>query len=704
MNLLIATLGGTWQVIPEVLGFTNPEQVPLYRGTSLAPQLRRQRHTHPIHTVDEVWAVTTAEGATRNTRELTDWLRCIPGPRVRLYWPEGMSDIRSAEDARIMAELIHRLVFQAHECGGQVLLSLAGGRKTMSADLQRAGQILGCHALLHVIDLKNPRELNLQPADFAGPLPEPARDAFLPLVVDGRQPGSEAVRLEWEKLRSLASLPAQGPVHRESLNGALLAELERIQRQSDALLVNYRLQLSGEEPLGNFRALYALPPWQIESLRNTFIGRDPRRKEAELAWLRQLPKAELHCHLGGILSPGEMIEVATAETARVAELRHRQTALAHDLDMLEKPIRAEDLPAIAAWLGRDGFKGLHRRWPVPEPLGVCAFLLAFAGHETLLDRLIYGEGLDPARFHGIGIEAYERLGDLQGSGLLQSEATLRAAMGVLARQCRQQHIRYLELRCSPLNYTRGGLTGQQVVGILLDAVEAIDDCDIRLIFIASRHGDEERVRGHVNLARRLLARDDRFVKRFVGFDLAGAEHAGNPARFRKLFRPLHEQVIRITIHAGEGEPVENIWEAVYELNADRIGHGLTLGQNPHLLARFRDRGIAIEMCPSSNFQIVGFRDHLLGTGTAAYPLPAYLRQGLRVTVNTDDPGISRTDLTREYHKAAAMSAGGLSRWQVLQLVRNGFRAAFCNHRDRQRHLVAAEKTIMTHCHLEGNPC
>ncbi len=697
MNILIATLGGSWQVLPEILGFTNPEQLPLYRDSTFKPQLWRQREEHRIEPADEVWVVTTAEGAARNASALADWNARIPGLAVRLYWPKNMADIQSANDARLMAELIHRLVLKAHERAGegQVLLSLAGGRKTMSADLQRAGQVLGCHALLHVIDLKDTRKLNLHPADFAGSLPEPASDAFLPLVVDSRQPGSEAVRLEWEKLKPLARISGEGAIPVETLGDAVLRELERIQRQADALQVNYRLQLSGEELQGNFRALYALPKERIEALRRTVVGQDPARENEDLAWLQSLPKAELHCHLGGILNPLEMVEVAAAEAERVAACDN--PSLRRDLDELAQFIGCGDLEGIRTWLGEDGFKGLRRRWPVPEPLGICAFLLSFAGHEDLLSRLIYGDLLNPAHFYAVGIETYERLGDLQGSSLLQSKATLKAALAVLSRQCWDHHLRYLELRCSPLNYTRGGLSEEQVVAVLLEGIEAIGHCDIRLIFIASRHGDEAQVRGHVDLARRLLAADEAFARGFVGFDLAGAEHAGNPARFRELFRPLHERVVRLTIHAGEGEPVQNVWEAVYELSADRIGHGLTLEQDPALLERFRDRGIALEMCPSSNFQIVGFCDRLLGSGGSTYPMKTYLEKGLRVTVNTDDPGISLTDLSREYHKAAAMSPGGLSRWQILQLVRNSFRTAFCSQADRQGHLRAAEEIILNHC-------
>jgi adenosine deaminase len=211
-----------------------------------------------------------------------------------------------------------------------------------------------------------------------------------------------------------------------------------------------------------------------------------------------------------------------------------------------------------------------------------------------------------------------------------------------------------------LNCTRAGLTGKQVVNILLDELAENKFCRFQLIFIASRHGTMDKIKQHINLAISLAQDKPVFKDHFSGFDLAGAESAKKPAELREDFLPLMEQCIQFTIHAGENEPVENIWQAVYHLSADRIGHGLTLKKKPDLMARFIDRKIAIELCPSSNFQIVGFQDTVLGRPGNIYPLKHYLKAGVKVTVNTDDPGMSRTNLSLEYLKAARMTEKGLS--------------------------------------------
>jgi len=174
---------------------------------------------------------------------------------------------------------------------------------------------------------------------------------------------------------------------------------------------------------------------------------------------------------------------------------------------------------------------------------------------------------------------------------------------------------------------------------------------------------------------------------------------------REAFMPMMEKCMHFTIHAGEIQDVGSIWEAVYHLNAERIGHGLTLKDNPDLLEKFRERNIALEMCPSSNFQIVGFQDNYFAASRnlATYPLKEYLDKGLRVTVNTDNPGISRTDFTNELHRAARLTPGGLSMWELLLLIRNGFKAAFCSRSLRQEKLREAESEVLRLIQ-EGLPC
>ena len=160
--------------------------------------------------------------------------------------------------------------------------------------------------------------------------------------------------------------------------------------------------------------------------------------------------------------------------------------------------------------------------------------------------------------------------------------------------------------------------------------------------------------------------------------------------------------MHITIHAGETSTAKNIWEAVYYLNADRIGHGLQLledsGENTErFINRLLDRRIAIELCPSSNYQILKYKNFANGeredNSYEEYPLRKFMEKGLRVTINTDNPGISRTDFTKEYYMAAKMTDGGLSLWEILQLIKNSFSSTFNTFEERRKLMLDAERQI-----------
>ncbi len=568
--------------------------------------------------------------------------------------------------------------------GGQLILSLAGGRKTMSTDIQQAGHIFGCHAMLHILASA------ALPADdkllFNRPLEKKYVENLMPVTVSaGRSrdavldvnPVVYAGRYELNRNRIENYIRPDLTLYQE-ITGRL--------SKAGHLLMNYSLNLIGTSKQSNFHALYALPPKVVNNLNKRRIGLDAAKADAEIRFLQRLPKAELHCHLGGILDADEMIAVAETLENPVKTYLNKYSSFAGWLDEVKKRIENGEWEKLRSTIV---VKDLRKKlFPeIPEPFTVAAFLQAFSGKSEVLDRFIFGPMIDTEQYVAIGIKQYEALGDLQGSALLQSEPAIRKACEFLIKKCREHNVKYLELRISPVNYTRGGLAARRVVDIINEELSAATYTHFSLIVIGSRHGRLQEIRRHVALALEIL--QDDAISMLRGFDLAGDEHVRAPSELRDEFMPLMEKSVNLTIHAGENESVKNIWEAVYHLSADRIGHGLTLNDDPRLKKRFLDRKITIEMCPSSNDQIVGY-----SAGEKRYPLKEYLLQGLRVTVNTDNPGISRTDFSYEYYKAARLTENGLTIWEILQLIRNGFRGAFLPFEERQALLVQAEKEIL----------
>jgi adenosine deaminase len=101
----------------------------------------------------------------------------------------------------------------------------------------------------------------------------------------------------------------------------------------------------------------------------------------------------------------------------------------------------------------------------------------------------------------------------------------------------------------------------------------------------------------------------------------------------------------VTIHAGEWGPARHVRDAIEEIGAERIGHGVRVVEDPEVVALARERGTAFEVCVTSNYQsgvVASLENH---------PLVKMLEAGLNVTINTDDPSISRITLSHEYYTA-----------------------------------------------------
>jgi len=229
--------------------------------------------------------------------------------------------------------------------------------------------------------------------------------------------------------------------------------------------------------------------------------------------------------------------------------------------------------------------------------------------------------------------------------------------------CYREGTRKVELRFSPSFVCDGKeMTWDEAVQAfqrgIRRAQKAYSGFRAGLICIATREFGEDSVGETCEFYLRNL-------NHFVGMDLAGKE-IGHPCRnFELAFRPLRERRekdprVNITIHAGEAAGPESIWEALELLGATRIGHGITALQDPKLMIHLRQKGICLEMCPSSNWitQCVdSIEDH---------PLPQFIRQNVPVCINTDDPGIFQVSLQDEFQNCREKL--GLSEEEIHQAL------------------------------------
>jgi adenosine deaminase len=154
----------------------------------------------------------------------------------------------------------------------------------------------------------------------------------------------------------------------------------------------------------------------------------------------------------------------------------------------------------------------------------------------------------------------------------------------------------------------------------------------------------------------------------VGIALAGPEE-GHPVKpFQKSLARLREVGLGIEIHAGEWCGPESVWDALEYGCPDRIGHGLSIFQDPALLDAIRERGIHLEMCPTSN----------LVTGAVGrieeHPVAKARELRLNFSVNTDDPGPFGCSMESEYALLARVF--GFTERDFARIYRNSLNARF----------------------------
>ncbi|MEK0155454.1 adenosine deaminase [Arthrobacter oryzae] len=259
---------------------------------------------------------------------------------------------------------------------------------------------------------------------------------------------------------------------------------------------------------------------------------------------------------------------------------------------------------------------------------------------------------------------------------------------------------YGEVRWAPEQHLQKGLTLDEVVEAIQEGLDAGVDAvaetgreiQVGQLITAMRHADRGQEIAELAVRHRNNGA--------VGFDIAGAEDGFLPARFRDAFTYLAQHNFPATVHAGEAAGLESIQSALVDGRALRLGHGVRIAEDitvefddedsaeadeageadenigmvtlGELSSWIRDRGIALEICPSSNLQtgaIAGF-----GQGIESHPLDMLYQLGFNVTINTDNRLMSGVTLTDEFELLVETFDYDLD--DILELTLNAAEAAF----------------------------
>ncbi len=252
------------------------------------------------------------------------------------------------------------------------------------------------------------------------------------------------------------------------------------------------------------------------------------------------------------------------------------------------------------------------------------------------------------------------------------------ADGYLA-ECRRQNIRYAEVHFTPYNHEKFGIGAERALGIvtkrLLEA-ELSGGPVTRIIADIPSEAFPESGVFTVDFLERLAN------PLIVAIGLGGPEKGFPRAAFAPWFERARRAGYPAVAHAGETGGAEHVREAVVQLKARRIQHGVRAVEDEGLLRFLAEREICCDVCLTSNTCLTAFTD--LGN----QPILRMIEAGIPVTLSTDDPPFFGTDLVNEYRRAR--EEVGLSMEELWRINLNGLRFGLADVGLRRRLMLEFE--------------
>lgn len=266
-----------------------------------------------------------------------------------------------------------------------------------------------------------------------------------------------------------------------------------------------------------------------------------------------------------------------------------------------------------------------------------------------------------------------------GARVLIEEADFYELTRAYLHKARQQQVRHVEIFFDPQTHTERGVDFRTVItGIrrALTEAEAGNALSTRLIMCFLRDQSPK-------AAMATLQQAMPFQSWIAGVGLDSAEVGHPPNRFSDVFAAARQAGFRAVAHAGEEGPPDYICQALGDLRAERIDHGVRCMEDPELVRRLKRDQTPLTVCPLSNVKLRVF------PSLDTHPLKQMLDEGLCVSVHSDDPAYFGGYIAENL--LAARQALHLTDTHIGRLAKNGFRAAFISREEKAFHLTAVDQ-------------
>jgi adenosine deaminase len=331
------------------------------------------------------------------------------------------------------------------------------------------------------------------------------------------------------------------------------------------------------------------------------------------SYLRSLPKAELHLHLEGSVTPPVLQELSRQYQTEYSALDEEE--------LKAKLFQYED------------FYGFLETYKI-----VCEHLREPADYVKVLDGL--------------------------------------------AEYFTQENIRYAEIIYTPSILWKYERDGKDILKALLERslkIQSTQGTQIRWILDCVRQFEPE-------LAQRTAELAEEFCDEgVVGLGLGGDEKSLEMEQYQEIFAWARAHRLYIHVHAGEIGDVQQVWDALLVLGANRIGHGIQAARDSKLMDYLRQHAIGLDVCLTSNLMTGAWKP------ISDNPFGLLYQRGVPVSLNTDDPGLFQTTLTEEFQKAVHFFP--LTQEDVHRIVLQGIRSSFLPHEEKMAFMKQFQEEI-----------
>ena len=222
--------------------------------------------------------------------------------------------------------------------------------------------------------------------------------------------------------------------------------------------------------------------------------------------------------------------------------------------------------------------------------------------------------------------------------VMQSSENIKRITFELLEDAQKENIKYIEIRFAPLLHLQKGLSIEEVIQSAIDGInqaQRIYDIKGNIILSCMRNMSEDDAILLIEKGRKFLN------KGVVAIDLAGPEEEGFANKYKRAIELARSYGYNITIHAGEAASAQNVIDAINILKAQRIGHGVRIKDMKDAYDLVKKTGVVLEMCPTSNIQTKAIEC------LNKYPLYDFYKDGIKLSINTDNRTVSNIDLSNE---------------------------------------------------------